>query len=297
MKKVTTIFILIVLLLTSCANPNPPLDGTGQTAVAPMDSESTTPEDYGTTTPKEEESTKPQESESDTTEPIPPKDLLTVFPDVPRDCSWDWIEKIVMEYSNKNLNEITPINRLKIMGIFADPFGYFQQGGEPIRLYSIQQVLNLPIENITITDESHLCIAYKLYDAEHVPDQYFYFYQIFETPDCSVIETTIESYFASNSLQYAEFSDFQIGDTLEELKQIVPQIHLMWNGCEEGVPLLLEDGVLVVGFEAQLNEDNTTTRIANYIQFYPNGTDAEINGQKLSILKATNRPPLPGEDN
>ena len=36
--------------------------------------------------------------------------------------------------------------------------------------------------------------------------------------------------------------------------------------------------------------------LATDIQFYSNGTDAEINGQKLSILKAENRPPLPGED-
>ncbi|MBQ8310336.1 MAG: hypothetical protein IJX80_04905, partial [Clostridia bacterium] len=64
----------------------------------------------------------------------------------------------------------------------------------------------------------------------------------------------------------------------------------------------LEDGVLHLTFrcenysEVSAREDIRSLFLATDIQFYPNGTDAEINGQELSILKATNRPPLPGED-
>jgi len=61
MKKILTLLLLATLLLTACANENPPLAGDtdGETTLAPTDAETTTPEDEETTTPEESETQPP----------------------------------------------------------------------------------------------------------------------------------------------------------------------------------------------------------------------------------------------
>jgi hypothetical protein len=304
MKKLLTLLLLATLLLTACNTPAAPIDSetteTIKTIAPPTGVESTTPEDKETTTPEDVESTTPQESESDTTEQIPPKDLLTEFPEVPERCSWSWILDTVSRFQNKSLDELSSCDYINIGWKLPNPFsGGFPGDAMAPTLYRTQvpEGINLPIENITITDNNmRLCIVYKLLNSD--TNQSVYYYQIYERGDTtSNIYVTQEAYIATQSLRYSDFSELKIGDPIEKAALIEPQIGWMWyNSYKPYNTILLEDGVLEISFDNQSDDAENPVWVVSNIQFYPNGTDAEINGQKLSILKAENRPPLPGAD-
>lgn len=300
MKKLLTLFLLATLLLTACASPNPPIDnGTDETTVASTDAESTTPEENETTTPEDIKTTAPQESESDTTAQIPPEKLLVEFPEVPERCSWSWIINTVSRFQNKSLDNLSSSDYKIIGWKLPNPFSEFFPGDAMApTLYRTQssEFIGLPIENITITDNMHICIAYKLLNSD--TNQSVYYYQIYErSAETLNVFVTHEAYIATQSLRYSDFSELQIGDRIEKAALIEPQMGWKWyNSINLFYPLLLEDGVLEILFDNQSDDFENPVWVISNIQFYPNGSDAEINGQKLSILKAENRPLLPGED-
>ena len=186
MKKLLTLFLLATLLLTACANPNLPIDDV--TSGTSTDAESATDEDVEvttvvdeTTTPEENESTTPQESESDTTDQKQPEELLTVFPEVPERCSWSWILDTVSRFQNKSLDNLSSSDYKIIGWKLPNPFsGGFPGDAMAPTLYRTQssEFIGLPIENITITNNMHICIAYKLLNSD--TNQSVYYYQIYE---------------------------------------------------------------------------------------------------------------------
>ena len=300
MKKKLILFILFVLLFTSCTTPNPPIDN--ETTLALDVTESTTP--------SANETTAPQESESETNS-IPSGELLTEFP--PMDYSIGWLEQTIPLYKNPGLEEIEVLEKTKYW-YFGIPFD--KQRQVPITSLGIttQDVNKIfRIQHITMLDENHVCVIYKVVR----DNQTKYVYRVFERvlhedENIEIWYTTYEGYYLTKSLKYSSFSNFKIGDSLETLNAIEPACWIddVWSyGGEDdenalyiSFPLLLEDGVLHLTFrcenyqEVAKQDDIKSLFLATDIQFYPNGTDAEINGQTLSILKAENRPPLPGED-
>ena len=82
MKKIISICLLFVLLLTACGTPNPPLEGSGTTV--PTDNETTLSDDTNTTVPDDTDTTVP--GDTDTTVPgdtdtTVPDDTDTTVPD------------------------------------------------------------------------------------------------------------------------------------------------------------------------------------------------------------------------
>jgi len=288
-KKTVSVLLLTVLLLTACANPNSTLDN--ETTLAPETNESTAP--------SENETTPQQESESDTTDQNQPEDLLTVFPEVPERCSWSWIKETVSRFQNQSLDNLSSSDYKIIGWKMPNPFSEFFPGDAMApTLYRTQssEIIGLPIENITITDNMHLCIVYKLLNSD--TNQFVYYYQIYERRAESLnVFVTQEAYIATQSLRYRDFSELQIGDPIEKATLVEPLMGWRWyNSFNLYYTLLLEDGVLEILFDNQSDDSADPIWVISNINFYPNGTDAEINGQPLSILKAENRPPLPGED-
>ena len=308
-KKTVSVLLLTVLLLTACANPNPTLDN--ETTLAPETNESTAPSDN--------ETTPQQESESDTTEQIPPEDLLTEFPQMEY---WNgWLVQTISKYKNPALKDIEPLEGYRYYG-FSTPFSGYQAPNQYPGLDATmsEYYKEYRIQHITLLDENHVCVIYKIL----CDNQEKYMYRVFEKkvhpgdPDkynnCEqeYWYTTFENYYLTKTLKHSDFSDFKVGDSLETLNAIEPACWIddVWSyGMEDdegalyiSFPLLLEDGALHLTFRCENYKDVAKQEnikslfLATDIQFYPNGTDAEINGQPLSILKAPNRPPLPGED-
>ena len=307
MKKVTTIFILIVLLLTSCANPDSPHDGTS--AETPSESESTiaSPNDATTTDENNElstlgevETTIPEDAESNV-----PDVLFEVLPEIPSNTGYGWLKSELQKYNAfPKLNEITPIRQgddkaYRLLPPFSIPHGNFTHNSlKQLQHYSI------PIEYITLTDSDHACAIFKI---EHATTgEYAYLYQMYKQQvyesgsgiHHQMYEQYLlinEAYWGTNGLKYSDCSVLKPGDSMETVRDLIP--HIGWSiGMLTGVNpenyFLLEDGVLYI----KLGNIDYSDYFVEEIQFYPNGTDAEINGQELSILKAEKRPPLPGED-
>ena len=320
MKKILTLLLLATLLLTACNTPAPPIDDA--TTTASTGEESTTPADNETTTPEDIETTTPQESESDTTAQIPPEELLTEFPKIDKMETWNgWLAKTISKYKNPALKDIEPLEGYDYFW-FPKAFSGYMGPNEILGVNIGQQEVNYKyrIQHITLLDENHVCVIYKILR----DNQEKYMYRVFEKEvlpgnfdkyggyEQEYWHTSFEAYYVTKSLKYSDFSSFKVGDTLEKLTTIEPACWIddVWSyGVEndEGAAywsyaLLLEDGVLHITLrcenfqEVKTREDIKSLFLATDIQFYPNGTDAEINGQPLSILKATNRPPLPSED-
>jgi len=234
-----------------------------------------------------------------------PEVLFEVLPEIPFPTGYSWLKRELEKYTAfPELRDLTPIHQKDKAIIFSSPFSPPHNNLTHFDLDDVQK-REIPIEHITVTDSDHACAIFKI---EHATTgEYAYFYQIYKQRvydkktniEYRMYEKylrTNESYWGTNGLKYSDFSELKSGDSLEKLKTLVP--HIGWElGSAYGSIntanyLLLEDGVLYI----ELGNIDYSDYFMEEIQFYPNGTDAEINGQPLSILKATNRPPLPGED-
>ena len=115
-----------------------------------------------------------------------------------------------------------------------------------------------------------------------------------------------EVYFASRPLSRSDFAKITVGTSFQKLVDIEPAahfdratyfIHVSWK---RRAYLLLEDGIMIVDAEGDRekceNAENPNELLKiTRILFYPYGSYAVVEGQKLSILEADNLPPLPPE--
>jgi len=324
MKRLLTLLLLVTLLLIACANPNPPIDGMGKTNGADdttaksngATDETTTPDEIESTTPEDMETTTPQQPESET-DPIPPEDLLTVFPKPPNVMGPLWLHDTVAKYQTPALKDISPLLGKRYYAI-PRPFSHDRGNAYLPNLSVLMQDSNSAyrVQHITMTDETHACVIYKI--LHNGQEKYFYVFLERELDDWRANwNITWESYHLSRSLNSGSFEDFGVGDSMEKLRTIEPAVGWVFDTEMDGklregtenvydyytdVVLLLEDGVLHVLFK--WDQENTgdiyahdpKLFLAEEIHFYPNGTDAAINGQPLTVLKASKRPPLPTGD-
>ena len=269
-------------------------------------------------------------TQADTTQNIPPKEP-TPFPSYEDfDDSVGGLKRILESHGNTPLESLT-----------ENDFGFYHsqvapRGKKPenVRVYNDLRwhLLLFGIENITMVDDNHVYVIYKLADEREMyvddSEKSVYMYRMFvketyvgdlsgETIEYWDSDETCEVYYFTNALSSVEFARrFDVGDTMEQAIAVAPWLEFdidnrydCQNYCapKPEVPTqtcfqLLEDGVLVLRFEANCTTDEweaqgkpNSALICTDMEFYPNGTPATVDGIELTVLTApaNKRPPLP----
>lgn len=260
----------------------------------------------------EDDNTSEPPKTSQTPTPLPPPQDIPTTP--------GGLQNILNAHVNKQLEDL-PVKPYWYYDIVAIPRGQCHTGNQPgFRLEGY--LLYTEAEHVTMIDEDHVCVIGKF---ARDGEQPFYAYRTFkkyaykDKPlELWIYDKTREVYYLTNSLSYKDFSDaFEVGDTMETAIAVAPGLAFdidqrydykyTYGAPKPEIPTqvchqLLEDGVLILRFEANCTTDEwdaqgkpNSALICTDMEFYPNGTAATVDGIELTILTApaNKRPPLP----
>ena len=261
-------------------------------------------------------------TEKATTTPAPTPPKPTPFP-VMDSAYFDigGVAQILKNHVNPSIEELVPYS----FQLFNDC--YPPRGKEPIRISAQTHELTFmnlwcPIEYIGTTNDDTVYVIYKLTD--DITNECVYTYRFFqrnfwESRNKEYWEHSerCEVYYLTDALSYNDFAaGFSVGNTLEDAISISAGLKYDIDGRYDYSALyydrpeiptqtcfqLLEDGVLVLRFEANCTTDKweaagkpNSALICTAMEFYPNGTPATVDGIELTVLTAPadKRPPLP----
>jgi len=307
--RILGLFLLIgFLIFCSCALPqNNQLENDSTNSTISPEVDTTTLKEDDTTPLQEDDTTISEEIE---TKPIHPPAPGPV-PELPDYFIGVTLEEFLATRSNIPLADLTPIK-------FPDEdySGYHAKTHlrrfpnrfhpESYQLSALSEA-KIPIEYIVQTDTDHVCAIYKIFNIanESIHYAYIFFEKI---PGDQGIEWTMvgEIHYGEN-IEFSAFSDFKIGSSFSHAATIAPSLMLDFHDhyitSDDGIyhrhtSLMLKDGVLGLTFEAPMEErENLELLKCTDIRFYPYGKEGKgLRGDTISVLTATNRPPLPGED-